>query len=345
MRGCILLLAYCWLPASTVSFVLPRHATLEVPCAAVRRLSVVRVPALGQSPVLHPANTGDWPSASMRALPVTRVSTCLGAQSVRHFPRPSCARVLRHSGPAVVSLRGEATQAEIPPRNVLKVKVSPVEGEEGVRDVYLVGTMHYNPVSLQRTRATVDALAERDALSAVVIESCATRYAKWKDAGTDTFQRKFLESEMQVASDRAKAAGVELILGDQPIEDLGARTKVLFQDTLRDIASPLDGGWSRCAEDVRNAATAAFPAAPPAASFTGLGLRDILDPALVAAAPVSLVRYPLAWLVRSPVSVLALSFGLVLLMSHGKLLTYTALPCPPPTHTHAHRCWRYPSAS
>ena len=31
MRDWILLLAYCWLPASTVSFVLPRHATLEVP--------------------------------------------------------------------------------------------------------------------------------------------------------------------------------------------------------------------------------------------------------------------------------------------------------------------------
>ena len=31
MPDCILLLAYCWLPASTVSFVLPRHATLEVP--------------------------------------------------------------------------------------------------------------------------------------------------------------------------------------------------------------------------------------------------------------------------------------------------------------------------
>ena len=31
MQPRILLLAYCWLPASTVSFVLPRHATLEVP--------------------------------------------------------------------------------------------------------------------------------------------------------------------------------------------------------------------------------------------------------------------------------------------------------------------------
>ena len=65
-----------------------------------------------------------------------------------------------------------------------------------------MGTMHYNPVSLQRVGATVDALAEAKLLDAVVIESCATRYAKWKDMPATSLQRRFLESEMQVASDR-----------------------------------------------------------------------------------------------------------------------------------------------
>jgi hypothetical protein len=185
--------------------------------------------------------------------------------------------------------------ATMPERNVVTIKVK----DNGVvREVVLVGTMHYNPVSLQRVGDAIDALSQENRLASVVIESCATRYEKWKDSSPGSVQRQFLESEMQVAADRAKAAGVELILGDQPIEDVGARTKVLLGDTFSDLARPLEGGWARCAVDVWRAATSAFPSPSPSASFSALGLRDIFDPPLVAAAPVSLIRYPLAWLVR-----------------------------------------------
>ena len=96
--------------------------------------------------------------------------------------------------------------AQLPERNVLTMQVK--IDNNSLRDVYLVGTMHYNPVSLQRVGDTVDALAETNSLSSVVIESCAARYAKWKDASPTSMQRRFLLSEMQVASDRAKVAGV-----------------------------------------------------------------------------------------------------------------------------------------
>ena len=128
---------------------------------------------------------------------------------------------------------------------------------------------------------------------------------------------------MQVASDRAKANGVPLILGDQPIEELGVRTKELLSETVRDLVSPLQGGWGRCVADVWRAATSAFPSAPSSASFTALGVQDILDPPLVAAAPVSLLRYPTAWLIRSPVSVLTLAFTVVVLTSLPDLLMAT----------------------
>mmetsp|Transcript_52773 Transcript_52773/g.77272 ORF Transcript_52773/g.77272 Transcript_52773/m.77272 type:complete len:386 (+) Transcript_52773:73-1230(+) len=211
--------------------------------------------------------------------------------------------------------------AQLPERNVLTMQV---KIDNSLRDVYLVGTMHYNPVSLQRVGDTVDALAETNSLSSVVIESCAARYAKWKDASPTSMQRRFLLSEMQVASDRAKVAGVELILGDQSIEDLGARTKVLLKETVVDLASPLQGGWGRCAEDVWKAGTTAFPSTPSSASFSGLGLRDLFDPALMAAAPVSLLRYPLAWLYRSPLPFLTLIFGAVFVSVLPDLLMYAA---------------------
>lgn len=137
----------------------------------------------------------------------------------------------------MLALRSQAPQ--VPERNVLSIRVDE-------RDVYLVGTMHYNPVSLQRVGDTIDAVAGSGTLSSVVIESCASRYEKWKDVSPDSLSRRVLESEMQVACDRAKAAGVELILGDQPIEDVGTRTKELFNDTVRDLLSPLQVFCRHC---------------------------------------------------------------------------------------------------
>jgi hypothetical protein len=144
----------------------------------------------------------------------------------RGFPPPGRPRARR----ALLALRSQAPQ--VPERNVLSIRVDE-------RDVYLVGTMHYNPTSLQRVGDTIDAVAGAGTLSSVVIESCASRYEKWKDVSPDSLSRRMLESEMQVACDRAKAAGVELILGDQSIEDVGARTKELFSVTVRDLLSPL----------------------------------------------------------------------------------------------------------
>ena len=160
-------------------------------------------------------------------------------------------------------------------------------------------------------------------MSSVLIESCASRYEAWKDTDADSLARRLLESEMQVASDRAKANGVPLILGDQPIEEVGVRTRELFKDTVRDLVSPLQGGWSRCVADVWKATTSAFPSAPPTASFTSLGVQDILDPPLLAAAPVSLLRYPTAWLIRAPMSVLTLAFTVGILTSLPDLLMAT----------------------
>lgn len=58
--------------------------------------------------------------------------------------------------------------AQLPERNVLAMKVKVAGEQDSMRDVYLVGTMHYNPVSLKRVGDTVDFLAEDNSLSAGV---------------------------------------------------------------------------------------------------------------------------------------------------------------------------------
>ena len=174
--------------------------------------------------------------------------------------------------------------------------------ETGTR-VCLVSTMHYNPASIMRVVDTVDALAAERRLAAVVIESCSTRYGEWKHQPA-LWRRAILTSEMQIAAERAKVAGVEFILGDQPIEELVARTNEIFLITLKDLSSPLDGGWVRCAEDIFKAGESvlsSFSVSPSAPTS--------FDLAILLAAPISIIRYALAWVVGSPLAVVALAFG------------------------------------
>ena len=119
-------------------------------------------------------------------------------------------------------------------------------------DVTLVGTMHYNPVSIELASSTVTRLREADALHAVVLESCPSRWKKTqKTQPPGSFLRWFLYNEMLAAAD---AAGdpTKIRLGDQRIEDLGACAKRTMADTARDVLDPLGGGWGRLVRDWRD---------------------------------------------------------------------------------------------
>ena len=120
--------------------------------------------------------------------------------------------------------------------------------------------------------------------------------------------------------------GVPLVLGDQLINITSDRIKQTFQATLVDLVSPFQGGWVRLYSDI----TSAFDQSirPPSTYnpvratagllpvTTGvatekmvdraeyLGADAFFDPALIAFAPVSLIRYPLALAARSPAAFL-----------------------------------------
>ena len=206
--------------------------------------------------------------------------------------------------------------ARRPARVHLTIHAMPTRGlvftteESTGRTVCLVSTMHYNPASIVRVVDTVDSLAYDNRLGPVVIELCPSRYLNWKKQD-NKLRRVLLTSEMQIAAERAKLAGVDFILGDQPIELLGKRTAQVFRETVRDLASPLGGGWLRCGRDIARASRSvlSLPSSASPGSFLSylrsrLDLRK-LDVPVIAAAPVSIVRYALAWVVDSPLSVVA----------------------------------------
>ena len=57
---------------------------------------------------------------------------------------------------------------------------------------------------------------------------------------------------MQIAVERAKLAGVEYVLGDQRIEEIGAKIVPVCLETLKDMCTP--SGWVRCCVDIARAA-------------------------------------------------------------------------------------------
>ena len=165
-------------------------------------------------------------------------------------------------------------------------------------DVVLVGTMHYNPASIELASSTVASLGDADTLGAVVLETCPTRWAKTlKFQPRGSPMRALLDNEFQAAVEAAPDTA-RVVLGDQRIEDLSVSAKAQFKSTVTDFASPLGGGWQRLWDDARAAYAREVVGT---GGLESLRFADLaLDPALVAATPLSLFRYPLAWSIKSP---------------------------------------------
>ena len=180
--------------------------------------------------------------------------------------------------------------------------------------VILVGAMHYNPTSISLTADTVSKLASVGKLGSVIIESCETRWNRTQTIqSTDTGKalKNLLNNEMRTASDIASNYKLPVILGDQCINETNKRIGAAAKQTIMDLLSPFAGGWARLYNDVAQASVLSLPSGPDY-----LGPTDFLDSRLLLAAPVSLFRYPLAFLVKAPItgtlvlSVLALFAGI-----------------------------------
>ena len=166
-------------------------------------------------------------------------------------------------------------------------------------DVVLVGTMHYNPASIELASSTVATLGASDDLAAIVLETCPSRWAKtlqFQPPGS--LARRVLDNEFQAAAEAAPP-DVPLVLGDQRIEDLKESAKETLARTWDDFAAPTSGGWVRIWRDARRGYRREV--AGGAVAGRGLAFSDLAnDPELASGMPLSLLRYPLAWGVKSP---------------------------------------------
>jgi len=171
-----------------------------------------------------------------------------------------------------------------------------VEPKTGVQ-VILVGSMHYNPTSVQLARETIEGLGMSDRLGSVIIEACDIRWNKTAELYAEKpFLKKILSNEMRVACDTAMGFQRPVILGDQRINVTVDALKASLKQTVKDILTP-PTGWSRFYDEVRLAWDETVP-------FGGEGYLNAMaffDPRLLLVLPVSLIKYPLSYLVRDPV--------------------------------------------
>lgn len=201
-------------------------------------------------------------------------------------------------------------------------------------EVTLIGTMHFNPHSIDVTRREVEQASKRKSLSSIIVESCPTRW----NTKTNSITKWLLPNEMRAASDSV-SQDVKLILGDQPIEKTTTRLKESFVESVSDLLNPFglyppnsvapsnsdERGIKRLYKEVSNAMNES-KWGDGEDDEEKLTYRDFLDPQLLLSAPASLVRYPLSILLKAPKVGIPLLLGLGIALSSDGGSSAFAIP-------------------
>ena len=180
--------------------------------------------------------------------------------------------------------------------SVLNIK----DASSGVT-VKIIGCMHYNPHSIKTTSKYIRELGENGNLGSVVIESCPSRWSRTlKKQPKGSMRRKVLDNEMQMAYELGMEYNRPVILGDQDIDTTNDRLKTSLKASFLDVVNPF-GGWKAIVHDVSEAKDSTL-LLPSSKNVDYLTIKDFLDPQLLLAAPFSILRYPLALILKAPVS-------------------------------------------
>jgi len=170
---------------------------------------------------------------------------------------------------------------------------------------FIYFSVHYNPASIQLAVDTINELEEEDKLGSIIIESCDKR---WNATLDSELVKKALQSEMKAAHDLGIEYGVPVVLGDQDINITVSELKNGAKEAVLDLIQPWNGGWERLVNSITSARKEAVPLGPDY-----LGAGAFFDPKLLGSSPVSFIKYPLSYLVKSPAYVFAI--GALILLS------------------------------
>jgi hypothetical protein len=162
--------------------------------------------------------------------------------------------------------------------------------------VILVGAMHYNPTSVRLAKTTIEDLGTQNRLGSVIVESCDIRWNKTAELYEEKpFIKRLLTNEMRTACDVAFRFERPVILGDQRINITTNALKSSLKETFVDLVTP-PKGWKRFVDEVGQA----WEETVPLGGKGYLTAFAFLDPLLLLALPISFIKYPLSYFIRSP---------------------------------------------
>mmetsp|Transcript_56798 Transcript_56798/g.102012 ORF Transcript_56798/g.102012 Transcript_56798/m.102012 type:complete len:392 (+) Transcript_56798:50-1225(+) len=283
----------------------PRMAPIPCDGAAIAQFSSARVEVRG--PSLSRSSTGSSLTTGRSCCWSRPVAGFALAAAMTFFPS-SLRRAGRQNAVRRRQRRATARAATAREPQVLPF-IDPATGSE----VVLIACMHFNPHSVAKAAGVTRNLVEKGELSALVVESCPSRWKKVEDVQKPgTSLRIVLDNEMQAAAEIAESAGCTVILGDQRIEDLMSEMSSLGKIALSDLASPLDGGWMRTGSDLltgvgrlgdakskKRASTTTDTAPQTRGAEDSIGLQD-LDFGILLGSPLAVVRYFLSIAFKAP---------------------------------------------
>ena len=143
--------------------------------------------------------------------------------------------------------------------------------------VILVGSMHYNPTSMNLARTTIDKLGKENRLGSVLVESCDIRW----DKTTELYKRrpilkKIMNSEMRLAADAALSYDRPVVLGDQRINITSDALKSSLKETFADLTSP-PSGWKRFITELKQSYDETLPLGGKGAEGKNDGGEEICE--------------------------------------------------------------------
>eukprot|EP00929_Paragymnodinium_shiwhaense_P061258 TRINITY_DN30592_c0_g1_i3.p1 TRINITY_DN30592_c0_g1~~TRINITY_DN30592_c0_g1_i3.p1 ORF type:complete len:351 (-),score=82.04 TRINITY_DN30592_c0_g1_i3:857-1909(-) len=165
-------------------------------------------------------------------------------------PRPAV-RARRYVAACILTCAGRGTAAatELPPW--VEAELFKTKDSQSGSEVWLLGSMHFSPLSSLCAGSVVESLSKDGRLGAVVLELDEARWNRtleMQPPGSPL--RWLLDNEMQSAAEPAERAGVPVVFGD--VEETG------FDDEMRgelavavgDLLDPLGGGWQRTVDGI-----------------------------------------------------------------------------------------------
>lgn len=159
--------------------------------------------------------------------------------------------------------------------------------------IVIIGAMHYNPTSIQLVQDVITDLGKKDELFCTIIETCPERWNQTlQQRPYGSLLRILLNNELQTAYDiTIQLFQREVILGDQNISIISSRISELFKTSIKDVLQPWK--WSSIYQEIQQVL-------PKNNNLKSLSLPDFFSLKLLYGLPFSLLRYPLALILKYP---------------------------------------------